>query len=103
VAGDEIRERLSERLPRTRLAEAAKSPDAQPKTDRAVADGQVGRRAGVETVDAPRALAALRADGAAGLAARVDDEVGRVGLHGVKAAAGDTKRDDGGGHEKASR
>ena len=54
-----------------------------------------------EAVDAPRALSTRRTDGAAGLAARIDGEARRVDQYGAETAAGDAKRDNGGGHAEA--
>ena len=53
MTGDKVRERLGERPPRAQLAEATNASNSQAQTDRAVADGQVCRRTGVEAVDAP--------------------------------------------------
>ena len=83
--------------------EAAEPADSEAQPDgavanRAVANREVSRCASVEAVDAPRAAAALRADGASGLAASDHRERGRGFLDGVETAAGKLEWNDGGGH-----
>lgn len=101
TGGDELWHGLDERVACAGAGRATEAPEPQAEMDGAVANGEIGRGAGVVAVDASGADAAVGTRSAIpdGMSIDEDAVVGR--LNGVEAAPGEVERD--GIHRRVER